>query len=206
MTCRAFATCAKPSNRFVGTCLSLTAGDPLARPEQKKGAVVLGYILSETRGEADRLLASLAESLRARGHVVAGIVQSRAPTEGAHPCDMELAVLPRGPALEISQKLGAGSRGCRLDPGSLEAAAEAVTLRLREGADVLILNKFGAQECAGRGFAPVLALALEKGIPVLTAVNARNLDGFLRFAGGLGSQVEAGGAALDDWLRGALAG
>ncbi|MGR3792978.1 DUF2478 domain-containing protein [Vannielia sp. SX4] len=67
----------------------------------------LGYILSETRGEADGLLADLAARLRAEGRVVAGVVQTRAPSLEAHPCDMELSVLPDGPGIEISQRLGA---------------------------------------------------------------------------------------------------
>ena len=106
--------------------------------------MTLGYILSETRGEADRLLSELATRLRVEGRVVAGVVQSRAPSAGAHPCDMELAVLPDGPGIELSQRLGGGARGCRLDPASLEEAAGAVAARLAAGADVLILNKFGA--------------------------------------------------------------
>ncbi|MBS8226455.1 DUF2478 domain-containing protein [Vannielia litorea] len=165
----------------------------------------LGYILSEVRGEADRLLAGLATQLQAEGRVVAGVVQSRAPSQGAHPCDMELAVLPEGPGIEISQRLGGGARGCRLDTASLEEAAGAVAARLAAGADVLILNKFGAQEASGRGFCPVLAQAMEQGIPALTAVNARNLESFLAFAGRLETRLAAEPGALQAWVRAALA-
>ncbi|SIO30168.1 DUF2478 domain-containing protein [Vannielia litorea] len=167
--------------------------------------MTLGYILAETRGEADRLLAELAARLQGEGRVVAGVVQSRAPSPGAHPCDMELAVLPEGPEIGISQRLGGGARGCRLDPASLEDAAVAVSARLSAGAEVLILNKFGAHEGSGRGFCPVLALALEQGIPALTAVNPRNLESFLAFTGGLETRLEADAHALHAWVEAALA-
>ncbi|WP_108258885.1 DUF2478 domain-containing protein [Mangrovicoccus ximenensis] len=167
--------------------------------------MTIAYLLSETRGLSDRLLADLAARLAAEGRVVAGLVQSRAPSGGDHPCDMDLSVLPSGPEIGISQKLGGGSRGCRLDPGSLEAAAMAVTGALAYGADLLILNKFGAHECAGRGFCPVLASAAERGVPVLTAVNPRNLDGFASFAGGLETRLAPDPDALHDWAMSVLA-
>lgn len=163
--------------------------------------VKFGYVLSETRGGADALLASLAFDLQAEGRVVAGLVQSRAPQDRDHPCDMDLAVLPAGPHIAIAQKLGAGSRGCRLDPASLEAASTVVCQALEAGADVLIINKFGAQECQGRGLCDAIALAMSSGIPVLTAVNRLNHDGFLEFAGGLATRLDLREDALRDWLN-----
>lgn len=160
----------------------------------------LGYLLSLERGGNDRLLSTLAARLTAEGRVVAGIVQSRAPQGRDHPCDMDLAVLPEGPEIAIAQQLGAQSRGCRLDPSSLEEAAEWVRRALDRGADALIVNKFGAQECQGRGLCDAFALAMERGIPVLTAVNQMNHAGFLSFAGGLATQLPADEAALHDWL------
>jgi hypothetical protein len=68
---------------------------------------------------------------------------------------MELTVLPRGPALCISQDLGAGARGCQLDPGALERAVARVDMSLAEDApELLIVNKFGKREAEGHGFAP----------------------------------------------------
>ncbi|WGW03638.1 DUF2478 domain-containing protein [Tropicibacter oceani] len=160
----------------------------------------LGYILSTSRGSTDPLLVDIANRLGAQGRVVAGIVQSRAPSDRDHPCDMDLVVLPNGPEIAIAQQLGTASRGCRLDPASLEEASEAVRQSLMQGADVLIVNKFGAQECKGRGFCPAFGLALERGIPVLTAVNEMNLQGFLDFAGGLETRLDPAGDQVLDWL------
>lgn len=160
----------------------------------------LGYILTQSRGGADALMVALAGQLAAQGRSVAGIVQSRAPTDRDHPCDMDLVVLPNGPEIAIAQRLGASSRGCRLDPASLENAAEAVRKSLLQGADVLIVNKFGAQECQGRGFCPAFALALDLGIPVLTTVNGLNHQGFLDFAGGLETRLDPDQDTILKWL------
>ncbi|WP_228028809.1 DUF2478 domain-containing protein [Donghicola mangrovi] len=160
----------------------------------------LGYILSLERGSTDPLLSGLAARLTAEGRVVAGIVQSRAPKGKDHPCDMDLAVLPQGPEIAIAQKLGTGSRGCRLDPASLEDAAAWVMRALETGADALIVNKFGAQECQGRGLCEAFGLAMERGVPVLTAVNRLNHEGFLSWAGGMATQLEPDDKMLHGWL------
>ncbi|MDV4169619.1 DUF2478 domain-containing protein [Rhodovulum sp. FJ3] len=160
----------------------------------------LGYVLPDTRGGADTMLSALAARLQSEGRVVAGLVQCRAPEGSDHPCDMDLAVLPSGPRIAIAQKLGIGSRGCRLDPASLEAASIAVCHALEAGAEALIINKFGAQECQGRGLCDSIALAMSRGIPVLTSVNRLNHDGFVQFAGGLATRLDLREDVLHDWL------
>ncbi|MGG7568551.1 DUF2478 domain-containing protein [Rhodovulum sp. DZ06] len=162
----------------------------------------LGYVLTTERGGADALLSGLAARLRGEGRVVAGIVQSRAPSARDHPCDMDLAVLPDGPEIAIAQKLGAASRGCRLDPASLEQAAAAVERSLAADAEVLIVNKFGAQECMGRGLCAAFGLAMERGVPAITAVNGLNHDGFLAFAGDMAELLPPDAEALYAFARG----
>ena len=157
---------------------------------------MLGYIHNAPRGSTNAILAELADRLATDGRRVTGLVQCRAPATGDHPCDMDLKCLPDGPTFGIAQDLGTGSRGCRMDLGSLENAAQAVAAEVEKGADLLIINKFGAQEAQGRGFAPVIARALELGIPIVTVVNPLNLDAFLTFAGGLQVALPADAGAI----------
>ena len=58
----------------------------------------------------------------------------------------DVRVPPGDPVLRISQALGPSARGCRLDAAALEVAVGLVSTRLAEGADLLILNKFGKHE------------------------------------------------------------
>ena len=161
---------------------------------------MLGYIHSAERGVPNAVLSEVVGRLRAQGVVVAGLVQLRAPEAGAHPCDMDLRCLPDGPAFAIAQKLGRGSRGCRMDVEALETGVAYVSQAVRDGAEVFILNKFGAQEAQGRGFCETIALALERGVPVLTVVNPLNLDAFRAFAGGVEEEVAAEPETILAWL------
>ncbi|RAP40739.1 3-dehydroquinate dehydratase [Rhodovulum viride] len=162
-----------------------------------------GYLLSEDRGAASTVLAEVAWLLQGQGLRPAGVVPCAAAAPGAHPCDTDLQVLPDGPVLRISQALGSGSRGCRMESGAVETAA-AEAARHLDGASVLIVNKFGKLEAAGHGFVPLIAEALDRGLPVLTGVNGLNLAAFEAFAGGLARPLAPDVGAVLDWLAAAV--
>lgn len=142
----------------------------------------LAYVTLQGRGRTDALIAEVAALLAADGLRLAGTVQSNHERPDRRKCDMDLAVLPDGPIVRISEDRGDLARGCTLDSGALEQTVVAVQQRL-DGAEVLIVNKFGKREAEGKGLVPVIAEALERGIPVLIGVNGLNLAAFLVFAG-----------------------
>jgi hypothetical protein len=159
----------------------------------------LGYVTVEGRGRTDALIAEVAELARARGLRLAGTVQFNPERAGRSKCDMDLALLPDGPVFRISEDRGDLARGCRLDGGALEAAVALVEARLAD-AQLVIVNKFGKHESGGRGFAPVIAAALERDLPVLVGVNRLNRDAFDAFSGGLAEAIDPDPDAVMAWL------
>lgn len=157
----------------------------------------LGFVSCPDRGAADRLLAALAEGLLARGVAVAGLVQD--PADGPV-CTMTVRLLPDGARLGISQTLGAGAEGCALDTGALETALGEAAARLRPDTAVLILNKFGRIEAEGRGCRPLIATALDAGVPVILSVPPRMRADFDAFAGDLAEEIAPDLPALLNWL------
>ncbi|MBE3638349.1 DUF2478 domain-containing protein [Mangrovicoccus algicola] len=164
----------------------------------------IGFVTAEGRGSGDRLLCDLADHLAGRGIRLAGVVQHNTDRARDDGCDMDVTVLPAGPRLRISQSLGTGSRGCRLDAAALEQAVGLVGSRLEAGADLLLVNKFGKHEAEGRGFRDLIGSALMEGLPVIVGVSARNMAAFREFAGDLAEPVPADPAALRDWAEAAL--
>ncbi|MEZ5778328.1 MAG: DUF2478 domain-containing protein [Paracoccaceae bacterium] len=166
---------------------------------------MLGYVVAEGQGTADRLLAGVARRLMAEGWPLAGAVQVNSDRGAAPRCEMDLHVLMSDRVVRISQNLGTLSKGCRLDPAGLEQAvglvAEALVGPGRPR--LLIVNKFGKQEIDGRGFRPVIGQALAEGIPVLTAVGAGQTDAFAAFADGLAEPIAADEASVLGWCRSA---
>ena len=129
----------------------------------------LGYVICEARGETDRMLSALAARLLARGINLAGVVQTNSECYDSEKCDMDLKVLPDGATIRISQSLGQGSSGCRLDPAALEQAVALVGASLDAGPDLLIINKFGKQEAQGRGLCSAITMAMVQ-VPPLSLV------------------------------------
>ncbi|MDV4145863.1 DUF2478 domain-containing protein [Shimia sp. FJ5] len=164
----------------------------------------ISTVMMAGRGDVDFLLETFATQMIARGYRVRGIVQVNTERRPDHACDMDVKVLPDGAVYRISQSLGAGARGCRLDPEALEMSVVEVEASLRDGADLVILNKFGKQEAEGRGFRDVLASAVAEGIPVLVGLNALNKDAFDDFAAGLAAECAPTLEALTHWAENAI--
>ena len=65
-----------------------------------------------------------------------------------------------------------------------------------------MLNKFGPEECAGRGFCAAIGAALEQGVPVLVGVGKAAREEFNAFAGGLAETLQPDLAAIETWYHG----
>ena len=167
----------------------------------------LAYVMTEERGATDRLLSDLAAALQERGLRLAGIVQTNTECYDTALCDMDVRVLPGQESIRISQSLGPGSRGCRLNPEALEQAVAQVSASLSASPapQLLIVNKFGKHEAAGRGLRPVIGEALALGIPVISGVNKLNVEPFQAFADGMAEAVPADLEALAEWVERAVA-
>ena len=158
----------------------------------------LAHVTIAGRGETDRFLSAVAARLEASGARLAGTVQTNIARADRTKCDMDLRVLPDGPVYRISEDRGAAARGCMLDHDALEQTVMDVARRL-DGADILIVNKFGKAESEGRGLVPVISDALTRGMTVLVGVNGLNLLLYLDFAVGLSAELPADEAVAVDW-------
>lgn len=161
---------------------------------------MLAYCLG---ADADAALAIFAARLATAGVPVAGaLAATRTDGQGRHAQgrQMDLRLLPGGGQTRISQDLGPGASGCRLDPGALENAVQRVAAAL-PGARLLIVNRFGRTEAEGRGFRTLIGTALAEGVPVLTTLNPKWLADFRAFAQGMETELPPDPAALLDWWQ-----
>lgn len=150
------------------------------------------------RGATDRFLMRVVARLEAMSLRLAGTVQSNTERPGRLRCDMDLRILPSGPEMRISEDRGDFARGCRLDSGVLEQAVVKVTDGM-DGAQLLVINKFGKRECEGKGLVPVIVEAVTRGIPVLAGVNGLNLGELRAFAGEALTELPGDVDLVVDW-------
>lgn len=161
----------------------------------------LAAIVYEEGSAPDAALAETARRLQAEGRRLGGVVQSNRERPDRGRCDMWLADLFTGEEVRISQDLGAGSTGCRLDLDGLARAHVLIDQALAAGVEGLIINRFGKQEAEGRGLREVMVKALEAGLPVVTAVPRRNLDALRAFAGQDLHVLPADSTAVAAWWK-----
>ncbi len=148
------------------------------------------------------ILLEAARTLAARGVRLGGVLQHDIASATPDPCGMELEDLASGERFALSQELGSGSEACRLDPASLAYAAMAVRAALESGVDLVVINKFGAQEAVGSGLRHEMGLAAVSGVPVLTAVGERFLPEWQQFTGNASTLLEPSAQAILDWWTG----
>lgn len=153
------------------------------------------------------LLAAIAERLSLRGLRVVGVVEN--PPVGEIPCkSMELRSLEDGQRFSISQDLGPGSTACNLSPEGLALACAAVQNSIAQGADVVVLSKFGKLEAAGEGLVDAFGAAIARGLAVITSVSPTVMAEWQAFAGDLAVCVTVDPAQASDqaWLDSSLEG
>lgn len=160
----------------------------------------IAYTLAPGRGETNLLLAEFAEEMAKRGLRLCGTVQVDTERDKDHHCDMDVKVLPEGPVIRISQDLGKEARGCRLDTNALEEAVALTDRQLGEGADLLLINKFGKHEADGRGFRDTIGQALAAGVPIIVGANKLNVQALIDFCDGMAVELAPEVDVLRDWV------
>ena len=169
---------------------------PPAMPTET--ALPIAAIVYSPTDNVEALLLQAARTLAGRGVKLGGVLQHDIASVIPDPCAMEMEDLASGERFSLSQDLGSGSEACRLDPGSLAHAAMLVRAAIDGRAELVLINKFGAQEAAGSGLRAEMGLVVLAGVPLLTAVGGRFLPEWQHFTGG-------GATLLDPTLESVLA-
>lgn len=145
------------------------------------------------------LLAGFAARMKAQGYRVAGVVEIASECDASACGKLALRDLTTWAVIPISQDLGPGSTACNLDPRGLADACAAVERAIEQGADLVVLSKFGKQEAARGGLNDAFRAAFAAGVPIATAVSPAWEQDWLAFTGDYSEFVDAGTASLDAW-------
>lgn len=162
----------------------------------------LAALVYEHGQDPDRILCDFADDLNANGYFAVGLVQL------GHRCletSLSARLVHTGEELPLFQDLGTCAGGCRLDVGRLLDAGQRIASAIDRGADVVIVNRFGKQECEGKGLSHLVAQALEADIPVVIAVPSHRFAGWIKFAEGMSVKLRCDRRALDAWWHGVSA-
>ncbi|MBN9421229.1 MAG: molybdenum ABC transporter ATP-binding protein [Candidatus Accumulibacter sp. 66-26] len=165
-------------------------------------AFPIAAIVHAERGIVDALLADFAFELRQEGRRVRGLVQQ---VRGAGKAGTVLVDLADGVSYPLFQDLGPASAACAIDAGGIADASAALRRALFEGAalvDLVVVNRFGALEANGGGFADEMLALMAEGVPLLTVVADDYLLDWRSFTGRAGVELAPALDALRNWFAG----
>lgn len=162
----------------------------------------VGAVLRDDDVPIDEFMVTVAGYLRAEGVRVGGLVQHALRGHGK--CSFEFEDIASGARYPLTQNLGPESRACALDSAALADTSSVVRVAIGDGAQIVIINKFGEQEAGGRGMRQEMMQTVMAGIPLLTSVKRRYLADWLEFVGTQGDLLPVARPAVIDWCRRAL--
>ena len=157
----------------------------------------LAALVYDRDQDPDEILRQFASDLNARGYRAVGLVQL-----GHHCLDapkLSAMLVHTGEELQLFQNLGACATGCRLDVAELLDAGAQVARAIDQGADLVIVNRFGRQEREGKGLSFLVERALSADIPVVIAVPSHRFADWIRFADGMSVKLRCDRESLDAW-------
>ena len=156
----------------------------------------LAALVYEKDQDPAQILREFAADLNHRGYRAVGLVQL-----GHHCVDDKLSAMlvHTGEQLHLFQDLGSCSTGCRLDVGQLLDAGQQIANAIDQGADLLIVNRFGRQEREGKGLSYLVERALSADIPVVIAVPSHRFADWIKFADGMSVKLRCEREALEAW-------
>ena len=146
----------------------------------------------------DLVLYAFARHLADTGRRVCGLVQFRDRAHNGSRC--RVMSLDTWQVTEFARPQGSAA-GCRLDEHWLDQMGRQVEASVRQGADAVIVNRFGPLEAAGRGFRGAILAASETVTPLVIAVPEFEFERWTRFSSGMTVRLDCTLGSLLDWWR-----
>lgn len=172
------------------------SADPAAAmPQPFMAAVVF-----KSGEPVDRVLEDVVARLRRTTLRLAGYLQRTQIGPDSCCTIIDLEHIPTGRFTIVSQPLGAGSQGCRLDAGAFAELAGSLVTEIGQDTDLLIVNRWGYGETEGQGFRAAVEKAFERRVPVLIAVREENLANWRDFSGEFSTTLPLRADAIVDWV------
>jgi nucleoside-triphosphatase THEP1 len=158
----------------------------------------LAAVVYSAGEDPDGLIAGFADHLHRAGHRPVGVVQRGRSCHSEKP-QFGVVMLPDGEVVGLASNGGGPTVGCRLDPERLAGLAVRLAAVIEDGADLVIINRFGRSEAEGKGLIDLVPLALDADIPVLITVPEQRFAAWIQFSEGMNVRLACRREAIDRW-------
>jgi|SRR5262245_8321451 len=157
----------------------------------------IAALVYTSRDRPDLVLCAFAQHLVAAGKRLCGLVQLR--DRYCNVASGRVIVLDSWQAVEVARKPAhAEASHCRLDAQWLDQMGTEAKASIQRGVDIVIVNRFGALEAAGRGFRDAILAASKTETPLIIAVPQFEFGRWTKFSSGMTVRLDC---SLDSALR-----
>ncbi len=164
----------------------------------------VGVLLYDTSFEVDPIISAAISLMRAGGLNVGGLRQRFGHALPNGKRAMWLEDIQTGLTLRLDRPRGPGATSCILDPDALARAACLLRQSAENGAELVVLNRFGHAEAEGRGMRHEIAGIICAGTPMLIPVRYALLPDLEGFLGAQGHLLLPSAAAIAAWAAEAV--
>jgi hypothetical protein len=103
--------------------------------------------------------------------------------------------------IPVAHERNLAATGCGLDCRKLASIAKMIEAAIQEGADLVVINRFGKLEATGKGLIELIQQAADADIPALIAVPEHRFAGWIKYSAGMSVRLPCRRAALDRWWQ-----
>ncbi len=150
-------------------------------------------------------LSRFADRLKRSSVSVGGILQCQETGSRAEDCGLYAIDVADGQRYPLSLPTRREDE-CRLDAAALAEISGIIRRAVDDRVALIVVEKFGEREQAGKGLHDEIFHAIAEGVPLLIAVPETALPRWQECTGGLGSIVDFDERAFDRWWRGIAVG
>ena len=178
--------------------------DNVINDSQTSGKRLIAAVKINGCTDVDQIISEIVDELKRREFKIAGYLQRGKVNSPDSRADYYLESVAKGDKVTISQSLGSGSTGCRLDSAALAEFSNKLSSEIEDHTDMIVLNRFGKGESEGQGFRIAIEKAVAMDIPVLTAVRGEYIESWREFCGEFGVEVSPTKEAIFEWCDNVL--
>ncbi|MBC8338473.1 MAG: DUF2478 domain-containing protein [Alphaproteobacteria bacterium] len=143
------------------------------------------------------------DTLKAEGVKVAGILQQKRPMEDSGMMEVVAVDIQTGRTCSLNRPTRESwtNRECSLDRAALTETTAILHRAVMDGADLIVVEKFGDEEAHGGGLNDEILNGIASGIPFLVAVPETNLESWSNRTGGSGTTLTFEETAFKNWWK-----
>ncbi len=168
------------------------------RPMLEDADADIAALVYSAGDRPDRVLCDFARRVADSGRRACGLIQfRRRPFDGAR---RRVMIVDRWRIDDVARS-GAENDHCTLDEHWLERMAARTQTSISQGVDLVIVNRFGPLEAAGRGFCGAIRAASATETPLVIAVPHFEFARWTSVSNGMAIKLDCTLDAVLDWWR-----